>query len=253
VAGDNWRGGRTAALVTAGLALFIGGALVGGVVEHWDWGNRKIDWGTGGEWFAGILTAVLLAVTILALARQIKQTNQALSEAKRANELESARWTADQDDRLREQASRIGCYYEDLIPGLLSVRCRNDSGALIYDVQPFAIIDGLQIRGEAFSSLEAPDWRSSMPPGGYRLGGGAEVILHLDPGDRRALLSTHALVTNGYGVTFADNAGRWWRKWGNLELESDPSMATPPPIDQPGPPTTERGRMIAAQQVAPPV
>jgi hypothetical protein len=170
-----------------------------------------IDWGTAGEWAAALVTAPVLVVAIVALASERKHTQMGLQQ-------ERDLWADELKERERSQASQVGCYYVSWGDGYVDVLCRNNSDVLIYDVRPCAIANGRDRRGPSVRLIGGKV--SPQPPGGTRLGPKEEMTFRLElPPLAAAEVFNLVLVPNGYGVTFADNAGRWWRKWGDLTLE----------------------------------
>jgi hypothetical protein len=67
--------------VRRGLALALGGAfisglLVGGVLGWWKLGHGTIDWGTGGEWASGVLTATVTGAALWWAVSQFHRERQ---------------------------------------------------------------------------------------------------------------------------------------------------------------------------------
>ena len=226
------------------LLIFTLGALLGGLLNHWQFGKGKIDWGTAGEWAAAILTVLLLVVAFLGWRSQSKQAQDAIAAANKANALTIDRWQADLAEREREQASKVGYYYLDVggdVTGFISVRCTNDSPSMIYDVRGLYLIGGQQVRPQ-WRLIDQPALQDQAPGGGPRLRAGMHVTIHLlSPLPKQELWNT-VLIPNAHAITFLDNAGRWWRKWSDGRLEPDESAKL---VDTPAEPSTPIAREMA--------
>lgn len=237
--------------IVAIVALALAG-LLGAYLRHVHGADGSTDWGTAGEWAGAFLSAAVLAVAIIAIALERQHTKTALSEASNANAIsreaqdrEAERLESDREQLKRAQASRVGCYFVASNSHYVDVCCRNDSDALIYDIRPFVIANGQTHRGPR-NEVDGRAVRK-VPRGGTRLLPNQDVTLRLllveaDPAVKADIDSS--LNENGYGITFVDNAGNWWRKWGNLALEDDPSASEVPDV---GALTTQRAHLVASQ------
>jgi uncharacterized membrane protein len=245
-----WLVNSLIAIVTL-VALALAGFL-GAYLHHVYGTDGSTDWGTAGEWAGAVLSAAVLAVAITAIALERQHTKTALSEASNANTIsrevqdrEAERWESDREQLKRSQAARVGCYFIDSNSHYVDVYCRNDSDALIYDVRPFVIADGQTHRGPR-NEIDGRVVRK-VPSGGTRILPSQEVTFRLQLADADPAVRADidaSVNENGYGITFVDNAGNWWRKWGNLALEDDPSACD---VSDVGALTTQRSRFVASQ------
>jgi hypothetical protein len=174
-------------------------------------------------------TIVLVVVTIVyvkltrdyvALTRRLsdstdadlKLTREALDQTNDALKLERARWNREMDDRERWQAKLVSCRFQlgRIVPGSsppasdgrLWWIVENDSPTSVDNVRPFYVVQGVLHRVGSLEGVVVPR------------GGRSEI--DQEPIFGRDLMAN--LPLDATGISFRDNAGRWWGKWANGDL-----------------------------------
>ena len=151
------------------------------------------------RWFfdwQGLLSALVAIVLVLVTAWYVRLTKQAIAQTSEALQLERRGWTADIEDRQRWQAQLISLQFVRS-PEQARWNIHNDSATSIQNVEAFSVVN------HEVAWVNQP--LLIIRPGG--LG---------DPGEDARFPD---LPLANIGIRFRDNAGRWWAKWADGDLQ----------------------------------
>lgn len=171
--------------------------------DHFWWGSNVA------EWVGAIGTVLALGAAGFALWHEMKQarqgreqTAQSLALAEASLRAQQARDKLDQDERRAAQAALVACRanYDASLDPAIHVLVHNLSRMPIFEVRTFYVLsDGYIFRGtpQVMEPARGPHGTKAMT-GPFN----------------KALRAEHFC-----GITFRDNSGNWWIKWGRGQLE----------------------------------
>jgi hypothetical protein len=168
--------------------------------------QQSIEWGSVAEWIAGAGTVGALVFAGWQIRRDRSATDHALAQTDRSLQMQAERDQRNVDERLRAQAALTTCRAQHTPNGVgVIVWFQNHSTVPIYDLE-FFCCHGDGMVAQPFKSPFVPPLNNASP---------AEPARQFEFAVNRAVPAEQFC-----GVTFRDNDGRHWIRWGDGHLRA---------------------------------